>query len=236
MNHILTSIAACLAVAAPASASVTLVGVDSTAGANWRTGATLETDAQYGTAGYVVFGLNQADSVYTQPYDVSSANTLNAYSLPAGITISTADTNIGMWSGNGNFGLIQDPVGGSATSASVLANSAGPKTWTINRASAVGYRLTFLTASGDSEGTRYDLTLDDGSGAQASGFTHLVNGLVYHVFDVSAGTTPIVLNVATPTGGNRQISGIAFDALPVPEPSAALLGGLAALGLLRRRR
>ena len=236
MNYILTSIAACLAVAAPASASVTLAGVDSTAGANWRTGATLETDAQYGTAGYVVFGLNQADNIYTQPYDVSSANTLNAYSLPAGITISTADTNIGMWSGNGNFGLMQDPVGGSATSAPVLANSAGPKTWTINRASAAGYRLTFLTASGDSEGTRYDLTLDDGSGAQASGFTHLVNGLVYHVFDVSAGTTPIVLNVATPTGGNRQISGIAFDALPVPEPSAALLGGLAALGLLRRRR
>ena len=235
MKHILTSIAACLAVAAPASAAVTLVGLDSTAGANWRTGATLETDAQYGTAGYVVFGLNQADSVYTQPYDVSSANTMNAFSLPSGITLSTTATNIGMWSGNGNFGLIEAPGGGSASSAPVLANASGSKTWTINRASPVGYRFTFLTASGDNEGTRYDLSLNDGSGAVASGWTHLANGLVYHVYDVTAGTSPIVLSVAS-IGGNRDVTGIGFDSLPVPEPSSAMLGGLAALGLLRRRR
>ena len=224
-----------LALSGSARAAITLAGVDTTAGANWRTGANLETDSQYGTSGYVVFGLNQADNVYTQPYDVSSGNANNAYSLPGGVSISTTDFNIGMWSGNGNFGLIQDPVGGSPVSAPVLANSSGPRTWTINRASAVGYRITFLTASGDNEGTQYDLSLNDGSGAIASSWDHTANGLVYHVYDVTAGTNPIVLNVAS-SAQNRSITGIAFDVLPVPEPSTALLAGVAALGLLRRRR
>jgi hypothetical protein len=90
-----------LGLSASASAAVALIGVDSTAGANWRTAANFEADNEYGTSGYVVFGLNEADSVYTQPFDVSDANTANAYNLPAGITVTTADTNIGMWSGNG---------------------------------------------------------------------------------------------------------------------------------------
>ncbi len=216
-------------------AAVTLVGVDSTTGANWRTGATLETDMQYGTAGYVVFGINQADNVYTQPYDASNANGFNAYALPAPITLSTVDINFGMWSGNGNFGMMQDPVGGSPTAVPLLANSNGPKTWTIARSSSVGYRITFLVASGDNEGTQYDLSLNDGSGAQASSYDHFANGLAYHVYDVSAGTSNIVLNL-TSTTQNRQLTGIAFDPVPIPEPSTALLGGIAALGLLRRRR
>lgn len=227
--------AALLFTAGIGQAAVTLIGVDSTAGANWRTAANLETDSQYGTAGYVVFGLNQLDSVYTQPYDVSSANGLNAYALPGPVTISTADANIGMWSGNGNFGMMQHPIGGSPTAAPVLANSNGPKTWTIARSSSVGYRITFLVASGDNEGTQYDLSLNDGSGAQASSYDHTANGLAYHVYDVSAGTSNIVLNLAS-TAENRQLTGIAFDPLPVPEPTTALFGGVAALGLLRRRR
>ena len=96
-----------LLTAAAAEATVSPVGVDTTAAANWRTGAktTIEADGEYGTSGYVVFGLNANNGVYTQPFDVSSGNMANAYSLPAGISdVTTIDTNIGMWSGNGNFG------------------------------------------------------------------------------------------------------------------------------------
>jgi len=221
--------------AATSQATVALVGVDSTAGANWRTGATLESDGQYGTAGYVVFGLNVDDGVYTQPFDVSSASIGNAYNLPSGVSISTLDTNIGMWSGNGNFGLIEHPVDGLPTSAPVLANSAGTRQFTISRAVSAGYRITFLTASGDNEGTEYSLTVNDGSGAAGSIFDHQDNGLAYHVFDVSAGTSDVVVDIASAVQ-NRSVSGIAFDLLPIPEPATGLLAGVALLGVLRRRR
>ena len=222
--------------ASTVSATVTSVGVDSTAGPNWRTGAQLETDSEYGTAGYVVFGLNEADSVYTQPFDVSDANTANAYNLPAGITVTTADTNIGMWSGNGNFGTMEDPGNGNTiTIAPVLANSAGPRQFTISRATNSDYRMTFLTASGDGEGTEFTLTVNDGSGAATSNYDHLANGLAYHVFDISAGTSDIVIDIASTE--IRSLTGIAFDAIPVPEPSSTLLISLGMLGAsLRRRR
>ena len=226
-----------LGLSASASAAVALIGVDSTAGANWRTAANFEADNEYGTSGYVVFGLNEADSVYTQPFDVSDANTANAYNLPAGITVTTADTNIGMWSGNGNFGTMEDPGNGNTiTIAPVLANSAGPRQFTITRATNSDYRMTFLTASGDGEGTEFTLTVNDGSGAATSNYDHLANGLAYHVFDISAGTSDIVIDIAS-TAQNRSLTGIAFDAIPVPEPSSTLLISLGMLGAsLRRRR
>lgn len=226
--------------ATTALATVTLVGADATTGANWRTAAALDGDGQYGTSGYVIFGLNAADAVYTQPYDVSAANIANAYNLPSGVSLTTLDANIGMWSGNGNFGQIQHPEDGDAlTSAPVLANSNGPKDWTITRSGSTAYRLTLLTASGDNEGTAYTISVNDGSGAVSSIYDFpgpgvgAVNGVAYHVFDVSAGTSDILVNVLS-GGNNRQLTGIAFD--PVPEPSSALLVGLAALGCLRRRR
>ena len=116
------------------SATVTPVGMDSTTGPNWRTAANLEPDNEYGTAGYVIFGLNEAYSVYNDNFDVSDANPANAYNLPAEISISTSDVNIGMWSGNGNFGTMEDPGNGNTlTSAPVLANTGGTKQFTIKQ-------------------------------------------------------------------------------------------------------
>ena len=193
------------------SATVTSVGVDSTTGPNWRTAANLEPDNEYGTAGYVIFGLNEADSVYNADFDVSDANPANAYNLPAEISISTSDVNIGMWSGNGNFGTMEDPGNGNTlTSAPVLANTGGTKQFTITRAANGAFRITIIVASGDNEGTEYTVAVDDSSGSVNSNYDHVANGLAYHVFDISEGDSDIQINI-TSTTQNRSLMGIAFD-------------------------
>lgn len=219
-------VAVCVSLAsAPLFSMVTAVGVDSTTGPNWRTAAALEADGEYGSLGYVVFGLNVADSVYTQPFNAGQDNPGNAYNLPSGVTVTTADTNIGMWSGNGNFGTIEDPgAENGITATPVLANSAGPKRFTITRANNVGYRITLLTASGDGAGATYSPSVNDGSGAAATSHAHTQNGLAYHVFQVSPGTSDIVINItSTP---NWSLTGIAFDEfVVVPEgPPLAWIG------------
>ncbi len=206
----------------PLLATVTSVGVDTTTVANWRTAAniTFQADNQYGTSGYVVFGLNVADAVYVGGpgyFDITSANPQNAYNLPAGISLTTADTNINMWSGNGNFGFMEDPGAGNAlVTAGLLANSAGPRQFTISRSHTTPMRLTLMTASGDGAGVTYTPSVNDGSGAVSTTHTHAVNGVVYHVFDISSGSSNIVVNI-TSIGANWSLTGIAFDeVLPPP--------------------
>ncbi|MDC0550156.1 hypothetical protein OAO58_00985 [bacterium] len=210
------------------SATVTSVGVDSTTGPNWRTAANLEPDDEYGTAGYAIFGLNEADSVYNANFDVSEANPANAYNLPAEISISTGDFNIGMWSGNGNFGTMEDPGNGNTlTSAPVLANTGGTKQFTITRAANRAFRITIMVASGDNEGTEYTVAVDDSSGSVNSNYDHVANGLAYHVFDVSEGDSDIQINI-TSTTQNRSLMGIAFDggAIDITDPTDSNSNGI----------
>jgi len=217
-----------LNMATSASAAVSLVGVDSASAANWRTAANLEADNEYGTAGYVVFGLNEADSVYNANFDVSETNPANAYNLPAEISISTGDFNIGMWSGNGNFGTMEDPGNGNTlTSAPVLANTGGTKQFTITRAANRAFRITIMVASGDNEGTEYTVAVDDSSGSVNSNYDHVANGLAYHVFDVSEGDSDIQINI-TSTTQNRSLMGIAFDGgvIDITDPTDSNSNGI----------
>lgn len=210
------------------SATVTPVGMDSTTGPNWRTAANLEPDNEYGTAGYVIFGLNEADSVYNANFDVSDANPANAYNLPAEISISTSDVNIGMWSGNGNFGTMEDPGNGNTlTSAPVLANTGGTKQFTITRAANGAFRITIIVASGDNEGTEYNVAVDDSSGSVNSNYDHVADGLAYHVFDVSEGDSDIQINI-TSTTQNRSLMGIAFDGgvIDITDPTDSNSNGI----------
>lgn len=201
-------------------AEVAVIGVDSTAGPNWRTGANLDGDHEYGTSGYVIFGLAAADNVYTSNYEISSANSSNVYNLPAGVGVTTIDTNIGMWSGNGNFGTLEDPTAGNAiTSVPVLANSSGTKRFSVTRSNFDTFRLTIITASGDNQGTEYTVTVDDGSGAEFTFYDHPTNGVAYHVFDVTAGSSDITIDIAS-ASENRSLVGIAFDsAVDITDPT-----------------
>ena len=160
----------------------------------------------------MIFGLNEADAVYDANFDVSDANLLNAYSLPAGISVSTVDTNIGMWSGNAaNFGEIEDPGNGNAiTNAPVLANSTGTRQFTVTRAASAPFRITVMMASGDDQSTEYTVTIADGSGSASSNYAHVANGLAYHVFDISAGNSDVLIDIAS-NPENRSLMGIAFD-------------------------
>ena len=60
-NKLAGTLLALGALAIPAQATVTAVGTDITTGANWRTAAALETDNEYGTDGYVIYGIDAAD-------------------------------------------------------------------------------------------------------------------------------------------------------------------------------
>jgi hypothetical protein len=74
-------------------AAVTGVGTDITAGANWRTAAALEADNEYGTDGYVIYGVNDSDGQFRNPYAFDKDQIV----LPAGITGVTTNT-VQMWS------------------------------------------------------------------------------------------------------------------------------------------
>jgi len=192
----------------------------------WRTGAWLEGDGEYGTDGYVVYGLNAPDNDWVQPYDPALTNTDSLVSLPAYIAdVALAANNTGRWSGNGNFGYIEDPSTDDVlTPTPVIAWGAEPYVFTITRASPQAFRLVVIYATGDGQMPTWTATVDDGSGpVQATTAASVTPGIFYQVFDVSTGTDPITVSVVADTV-NGWITGFAFDpfkGFPAGNPSPA---------------
>jgi YVTN family beta-propeller protein len=185
---------------------VTKVGEDTTTDANWRTAAALEDDNEYGTDGYVIWGIDDSDSQFRNPYTFNADQSV----LPAGISVYTDTAQL--WTGTGNFGTMQDP-GNSNTMTSVpllVDTTTGVTTFTITRAAAISFRLTLLVSSGDDHNASWTNTVDDGTCTVESSSTHTTNGLHYHVFDVASGTNDVVIS-ADSGAENYSLTGVAFD-------------------------
>ncbi|MDP6513119.1 MAG: hypothetical protein QF878_08040, partial [SAR202 cluster bacterium] len=198
-----------------------IVGLDTTAGANWRTAANFDSSGgtEYGSDGYIVYGLNQIDGQYDGSYTVADGATHDQSHLPAYITGITRATT-GMWSGNGNFGQMQDPDNANAlTSVPLLANGAEPQTYTIQRTAGTAFRLTVLVASGDGGNVTHVTTCQDSVDQETQSTNHAANGLHYHVYDVEAGSGDVTVTV-NDLNAAYHITGLAFD--PPPTVPGAL--------------
>ena len=215
-------------------ASIIAVGVDTTTGGDWRTAAALETDNEYGTDGYLLYGINQVDAKYKDSYIYN----FDENTLPAGLSIAVAGST-GMWSGNGNFGTMQDPSNANAaTSVGLLLESTSttsPFRYTLSRAAGSSFRLTVLVASGDGENTEYATTVNDGTGEMSvTPVTPTADGLYYHVYDISAGSSDITVDVTT--ANNFSVTGFAIDSYAIPEPATVGLVSMFGIGVLFIRR
>ena len=191
-----------------AGATVTAVGTDTTTGPNWRTAAVLETDNEYGSDGYRIYGIDDIDGQFRNPYAFDQDQTV----LPAGVT-GIANDAVQMWSGNGNFGTMEDPGNGNAiVNTPLLVLLTAPTTFTISRNAGTSFRLTLLAASGDGANVTYNTSVNDGSGAVPQSSTLTANGLHYHVYDISSGSADVVVSVNA--GNHFSLTGLAFDPLP----------------------
>ena len=96
-----------MVIAVCTNAAVYVKPVDTATKADWRTAAALEADSEYGTDGYIVYGLNVDDGQVIDPFNTAVTNTTeNLVSLPGYISDITLAGAIKIWSGNGNFGQI----------------------------------------------------------------------------------------------------------------------------------
>lgn len=237
----------------PASAAtIDYVGIDTTTGSNWRTAASDVngiTNGTYGSDGYVLIGIH-ADSptgnsgvYYGGGWNPNVTETKNVYALPSYIA-SVSSTSDALWSGNGNFGRIQDPTQANAvvnTPAFLPSRTAGSSDFTITRATNDPFLLTVLvgvSSDGGFPNNAYSFTLSDGSGTDTGTTSTLpvggqagTPGMAYLTFEVGPGTAPLTLSFSADP---INLAGLAFD--PVPEPATLSVLTLASLGLLARRR
>ncbi len=184
----------------------------------------------------MIYGLDADNGAYLDPYTFNKDRVV----LPTQITGITTDSTQ-MWSGNGNFGSLQDPANGNAfTHTPLLVRTPGTTIFTISRSANTAFRLTLLTAAGDSVSATYVNIVNDGSGSVQLSSTHTSNGLHYHVFDVSAGSSNVIVttSVTTPGGTHFSLTGLAFDNISaIPEPSSlALFAGAGTLVFVLGRR
>ncbi len=233
-RFLLFFMAAIAVVLSPSVLAVTLVGEDTTTQSNWRTAAALEGDFEYGTDGYVIYGLNSPDGTWNSPYDASSLTAAAADSAvlqPSYIADITLAGATGRWSGDGNFGQIEDPAAGNAlTSTPVLAWGDIPYVFTITRSSAEAFLLTVLLTDGD--GVDETWNVDVQAGSESAALTTTANGgsnTTYVVFVIPSGGDDVVVTISSNVNTWGAITGFAFDSDFVtpphdPEPANDPLG------------
>jgi hypothetical protein len=147
-----------------------------------------------------------------------------------GSTVIAGDAN--------SNGLLYKFTAGAATIGSISVYSGWANNGRIEQHYSV-YTTTDVTVNGSSTWTLL-ATVDNGAGAPTAFTTGSDNSLRTTVYDnnssiLASGITGLRFNFS----GGQQNGGVGYkeiDVQVIPEPSAALLGGLGMLALLRRRR
>jgi hypothetical protein len=156
--------------------------------------------------------------------------------VSAGITVGSSSTLSSVGSATSGFGFnfVEDTFGGGGSFIEIYDGS----TWLGNLANPAGFNpfIVDILINDFGDGNPWD-----GVGSTTAELK--VNGA--SIVGVTRGSGGLINNYIT-LQGHRDFNGNdmaqhAFDGLtvftdPIPEPSAALLGGLGLLGLLRRRR
>ncbi len=212
------------------AATISLLGIDSTTGADWRTTTTLKSasfdpngDNAYGSGGYYMAGRPTAAA------DTSTPTVLST--LPSFIT---SVTTTGLFFSAGTYYTFDDPtLAIGATVGNVrggLYYGTGTK-FTFTVSTPQDFVLAVLVGGGPSNPRPTSVTV--ASGAATATALPLVNAAQYALFNISAAAGE-TFDVSMIGAGNTGLTGLGFEA--IPEPSSAVLGALGALALLRRRR
>ncbi len=219
-------VAIALGMSVSAEVPIYVLEADTSTQSHWRTAAALEEDSEYGSDGYVIYGLLSDDGVWDGTYDAATlfetdpnragAALDSAISLPMyieDISLFNADKQTGRWSGDGNFGQIEvpDDPNHTLTSTSVIANGPDPYVFTVTRSADKAFTLTVICACGDGQVPNWTITVDDGAAPQTATVPAADSpNIVYQRFEIAGGSGPLTVSTEADVV-NGWITGFAFD-------------------------
>lgn len=180
-----------------------------------------ETIVSYAQSGGLITG-----STTDTTLNIASATDLWTTTDPAGFT-STANfsTNTNATDLNNFTGSIDISGLGSGNIYFIYGHYRGGAT------SNTSFNLTMK----DTQAIASDINLLAATGDSANNWEHYVVNVAF-VNDAGYDTIDYSFNFSSTAAPNGRMTGIVMDGVAIPEPSAALLGGLGLLALLRRRR
>jgi DNA-binding NarL/FixJ family response regulator len=157
-------------------------------------------------------------------YDAGTANGQNLWVQPAYIADVVSLTDNALWSGNGNYGTLEDPAGGTRRAAVLLASPSGNGNsihLRVSRASNLSFRLTLIFGGGDGGGKLSDVQNVTVTTTNAMGefdtvaTTHTglpMVGVSYKQFDIPEGLDDLWIEInGGGDGDNTHLTGLAFD-------------------------